>query len=174
MSAQPLLALSAANQNRLGMSQVRAEMRAGLLTAIGALDDPRAQPMPLGRLLRSQPKWGDVKARYVLRELMVSEQRRVRDLTDRQRDALREILARPQVLSAPRLDIEQTVEPPSRRSQHASDVLYAEGWKRRAQLLDQAIRVHQRMIQGPGPTAEFGEADSVLWAARDAIVKGRA
>lgn len=98
-----MVALERANQIRTEMADVRREIQHGTLTVSQALYDPRAQPMYLGRLLRAQPRWGDWRARDALHGLRdatwgahvveLNIAMRLRDLTDRQRDALASWLA---------------------------------------------------------------------------------
>jgi hypothetical protein len=82
-------ALEIANRCRLAGSQVRREIAAGTLSLADALDDPRAQQSPIGRLVLAQPRWGEQKASRLFRRLEMWPQRRVRDLTDRQRTLIK-------------------------------------------------------------------------------------
>jgi hypothetical protein len=91
---QRLSALDLANRVRLGGSEVRREVAAGVLSVSDALDDPRAQGMPIGRLLLAQPRWGQQKAGRLLKQLTIWPQRPVRDLTDRQRRLIRLAVSR--------------------------------------------------------------------------------
>lgn len=83
--AQSLAALEVANQVRFAGCEVRREVTAGTLGLFDALHDPRAERLPVERLLRSVRGIGAVKARTVLRYLFIGERRLVGELTDRQR-----------------------------------------------------------------------------------------
>jgi hypothetical protein len=78
-------ALERAQAARTAAMQIRVEVAAGLLTVPAALKDPRAQPMPIGRLLLAQRGWGQSKVNRLCRRLELWPARRVRDLTQRQR-----------------------------------------------------------------------------------------
>src|SRR3954453_6069931 len=82
-------ALEIANRCRLAGAQVRREIPAGTLSLADALDDPRAQQSPIGRLVLAQPRGGECKASRLFRRLEMWPQRRVRDLTDRQRTLIK-------------------------------------------------------------------------------------
>ena len=88
MSEQSLHALRIANQTRIGASVLRAELAAKVITLEKALEDPRAQCMPVGRLLTAQPAWGPTKAHALLNYHHIWPTRRVRDLTPRQRQMI--------------------------------------------------------------------------------------
>lgn len=94
MTRQQSEALQLANQIRIAGSLVRAEIAAGLLTVEDALADPRAQVMPIGRLLCALPHWGPKKSSYLLNGAFIWPTRRVRDLTDRQKAVIVEALTR--------------------------------------------------------------------------------
>ena len=91
---QPLEALRAANQARIGMAALKRELGRQEMTFAMALVDPRALPMEIGALLCAQRRWGPMKARGLLKRLLISEHRRVRDLTSRQRYMLLEAVGR--------------------------------------------------------------------------------
>lgn len=83
--AQRMSALTAANHVRIGRSQLRRDLHDGRITLAAALQDPRADTMPVGDLLRGQRRWGPTRVRVLLSRLMISETKRVGSLTDRQR-----------------------------------------------------------------------------------------
>ena len=91
---QRLEALNAANQARIGMAALKKELARQQITFAMALADPRALPMEIGALLTAQRKWGPMKTRSLLKRLMISEHRRVRDLTSHQRYMLLEAVGR--------------------------------------------------------------------------------
>lgn len=88
MSAQSLEALQRANANRMAAGEVRREVGCGLLPIYAALVDPRAGCMDIRRLLCAQRSWGPLKADTLLAGLGIHPTRKVRDLTDRQRNAI--------------------------------------------------------------------------------------
>ena len=87
-------ALANANQTRIGKATLKKELGRREITFAMALNDPRAQPMEIRALLVAQRRWGPIKAQTLLRRLMISEHRRVRDLTSRQRYMLLEAVGR--------------------------------------------------------------------------------
>jgi hypothetical protein len=95
---QHMVALARANQVRFGHAALKREIRAGRLTALDALDDPRAERMRVETLLNAQPLVGKVRARRFLEDLdllyktRISPERQVRQLTQRQRRALAQAL----------------------------------------------------------------------------------
>jgi len=85
MSEQSLHALRIANQARIGASVLRGELAARVITLERALEDPRAQCMPVSRLLTAQPGWGPRKANDLLNRNFIWPTRKVRDLTANQK-----------------------------------------------------------------------------------------
>ena len=85
MSEQSLQALQLANKTRIQASVLRAELAANVITLADALVDPRAQCMPVSRLLTAQPRWGPKKANHLLNRNFIWPTRKVRDLTANQR-----------------------------------------------------------------------------------------
>lgn len=85
---QRAAALVIANERRIGAAEVRRSVEAGELDLAGALADSRAGSLPVRRLLVAQQGCGPVRAGALLRAAGVGESRRVRELTDRQRDRL--------------------------------------------------------------------------------------
>jgi hypothetical protein len=85
---QRIDALTKANELRFAMADVKRELRSRDLLFRDALEDPRAQPMTIFRLVSAVPRYGPERTRRVLARLHVGEQRRVGLLTDRQRAAL--------------------------------------------------------------------------------------
>lgn len=92
---QRLDALEKANRVRIGMAHLKRDIAAGHVTILDALEDPRAETVHIAVLLRTQPGWGWVRAQRTLARLMISEHRRVGDLTERQRRQLARVLSRP-------------------------------------------------------------------------------
>lgn len=101
--AQYMNALESANRTRSQIAELKAELRAGTLTVVEALDDPRAAPMTIKALLSAQYKWGTTRVHRALRNLrwetagpgqaLLWPDTRVRDLTERQRELLRGYLS---------------------------------------------------------------------------------
>lgn len=88
---QHMDALATANRVRLEACDVKREVRAGQITVADALTDPRAGALTIGALLCAQNRWGHTRMRRLLASALggwLLEERRVRDLTDRQRRAL--------------------------------------------------------------------------------------
>ena len=90
---QPAAALEKANVVRLAMSEVRLELAAGVIALAEAIEDPRSGSLTAFRLLTSIRRVGPHAARRVLMLAGVPEQKRIRDLTPRQRAALVDELA---------------------------------------------------------------------------------
>lgn len=84
--------LATANHVRLNGAALRREVRAGLPLS-DALYDPRAGSLTVYALLTARHGWGRARAMRILNAYHVSEGRRVRELTDRQRRALAQDLA---------------------------------------------------------------------------------
>lgn len=85
---QHMVALAKANEVRLAAAALKREIKNGELPIAAALEDERAQPLQIGDLLAAQHKWGSVRTRWLLEPLYIAEHRRVRDLTERQRQLL--------------------------------------------------------------------------------------
>lgn len=92
-------ALAKANRVRLRQAEVKREIREGdrYVPDLILGDDEIVGAMRVIDLLRAQPKWGRTRARRVLsiafssrlaRDSITAEQKRLRDLTDRERKAL--------------------------------------------------------------------------------------
>lgn len=64
--------------------EFRAGIKAGTLSLSEALHDPRALPIEARDLLVCVPLWGRKKSQVALKHLMISEHRRVRELTARE------------------------------------------------------------------------------------------
>lgn len=86
--AQRMRALLRANTVRSAASEVKAEIERGELAVVAALSDPRAGAISILDLLRAQPRWGKKKAKQALSPHYISESRKVRELTPRQRELI--------------------------------------------------------------------------------------
>ena len=89
---QHLQALQSANEIRMGGVTVKREIRAGTLTVAQALHDPRAQNLPVSRVLIARPGWGPARVHAILRRVPVSPIRPVRDLTAREHRHLTQLV----------------------------------------------------------------------------------
>lgn len=92
MNDQHLIALEEANRVRFGIAAVKREIADGTLTVGEAVFDPRAQSMRLWTLLACQRLWGPRRVSCFLAFMLIGEDRRVRELTDRQRELVGERL----------------------------------------------------------------------------------
>jgi hypothetical protein len=89
---QPREALARANAIRMERAQIKRDVFAGRLTVPDAFDQPAVQTMPVGDLLAAQNRWGERRVHRLLDQVPCTPQRRVGELTDRQRDRIRELL----------------------------------------------------------------------------------
>jgi hypothetical protein len=91
---QHLRALHRANEVRLARADLKRRIGAGEITAADViLDSPwEAQSMSVADVLMSQRRWGHQRCRKILGQIPVSETKTVGTLTDRQRQALAELL----------------------------------------------------------------------------------
>jgi hypothetical protein len=85
---QRLRALERANEVRLAICAVKIEVGTRQKTVGEALYDARAQAMNIVDLLIAQPRWGRKRACQLLGPHFISEGRKVRDLTERQRQLI--------------------------------------------------------------------------------------
>lgn len=101
MSADMLALSEMSAQARVGRKALAAAIAKREISGADALDDPRADRMTLYAFLRAQPKWGKhtaargvaiLRTRY---RLGVTEHSLVGELTDRQREAVVNLLAGP-------------------------------------------------------------------------------
>jgi hypothetical protein len=74
-------ALVLANFTRLAHRELKRDILAGRLTLPAALDDPRSESLRVGRLLRTVPGVGPVKAERILRSARLGEARTCGSLT---------------------------------------------------------------------------------------------
>lgn len=97
---QHLRALHRANEVRLARAELKRRISAGEITAAEViLRSPwEASSMSVADVLMSQRRWGHQRCRKVLAQIPVSETKAVGTLTDRQRQALAELLGAPQRL----------------------------------------------------------------------------
>ena len=85
---QAQFALQRANQERLAAAAVKAELAAGDISFEAALADPRAGSATVLGMLTAQHRWGRARALAALEGTFIPDGKRIRDLTDRQRDTL--------------------------------------------------------------------------------------
>lgn len=81
-------ALEEANRVRLSQTELKREIRAGATTVTEALYDPRAERLSLAKLLKAQTRWGDQRVARFLLQVKIGHERRVGQLTTRQRRAV--------------------------------------------------------------------------------------
>lgn len=80
--------LVAANKARIAGAHVKHEVKAGELDILDALNDDRAGSLDVVALLAAQRGWSITTARGVVRDIGISELKKVKDLRLWQRDAL--------------------------------------------------------------------------------------
>lgn len=81
-------ALNKAAEARQRQAEVRQEVREGKLGLEDLLDDPRAQRMRVLSALKTLPGIGECRARRIMAELRIGENRRIKGLGSNQRTAL--------------------------------------------------------------------------------------
>ncbi len=92
-----LRALDRANAVRHARAELKRDVSTGLVD-IGCLilSCPwEARTMTVADLLRTQPGWGSVRARKLLARLGISELKQIEALTQRQRNAISDLLPTP-------------------------------------------------------------------------------
>ena len=91
---QHLRALHRANEVRLARAELKRRIGAGEISAADViLESPwEAESMSVADVLMSQRRWGHQRCCKVLAQIPVSETNTVGSLTDRQRQALAELL----------------------------------------------------------------------------------
>ena len=83
------VALEKANHVRITNARTLHDIRFGVRRLRAVLDDECLQRAPIARLLRAQPKWGQVRTQHALRALGVTRyDTRLGELTERQRKIL--------------------------------------------------------------------------------------
>jgi hypothetical protein len=92
---QHLRALEHANRVRLARADLKRKIGSGRATVTEVLAEPPAEVagMSISELLMSQRRWGRARCRRLLLSLNLPENKRIGTLTDRQRVALRLLLA---------------------------------------------------------------------------------
>jgi hypothetical protein len=93
---QHLQALERANTVRLARAELKRQVAAGKVAAADViLDCPwEAESMSVSDLVTSQRRWGRTRCRRLLQAIPIPEQKAIGALTDRQRQALADQLAR--------------------------------------------------------------------------------
>lgn len=89
---QAMDALAKANKVRMDGAQLRRELRSGDLSLEAALRKRAAQPMKVGYVIESLPRWGPRRAHKLYRRLefrlTASRDTRIRDLTKREKELI--------------------------------------------------------------------------------------
>lgn len=93
---QHMQALAQANHKRIRRAEVKRDVGAGRVSVLDLLEDypPELDNMPVAEILRSINRWGTIKARGFLKTHHISESRTFSQLSERQRQMLREALER--------------------------------------------------------------------------------
>jgi hypothetical protein len=91
---QHMQALQRANEVRLARAELKRRIAAGEVSAAEViLDCPwEAASMPVADLLTSQRRWGATRCRRLLAGIPITETKPVGTLTDRQRQALAQVI----------------------------------------------------------------------------------
>lgn len=85
---QRMSALKKANHVRSAASRAKQQMRVGAMSIAGGVADPHCGAMTVWQLMLCQRGWGASKAGRLLSRSGISPNRRVSDLTSRQRELL--------------------------------------------------------------------------------------
>lgn len=86
---QHMQALEMANRIRFAQANALRQVRAGQsIREVLFSDAPEYQSIAIGRLLRAQNRWGYTRTNKLLRRLVINENRPLRKLTSRQKDAI--------------------------------------------------------------------------------------
>jgi hypothetical protein len=95
MAPQHMRALAHANRVRLARAELKRAIRSGNADPSEVVRGCpwQVETMTVGELLRSQRRWGRARARKFLTPLMLSENRALGKLTERQRNELARELA---------------------------------------------------------------------------------
>ena len=91
---QHLRALARANQVRLARAELKRRVSDGEITAAEViLESPwEAASMPVSELLTAQRRWGSTRCRKFLQCIPMSETKPIGSMTDRQRQAVAQLL----------------------------------------------------------------------------------
>jgi hypothetical protein len=92
---QRAAALAKAAEARAARAEIKARLKGGGMSLAEALDsdDPNVGKLKVLSLLESLPRWGKVKARKVMEDIGIAENRRVQGLGSKQREELLEARA---------------------------------------------------------------------------------
>ncbi|HSC21902.1 MAG TPA: hypothetical protein VLC07_09260 [Solirubrobacterales bacterium] len=87
---QHMRALDRANEIRLARAALKRKVAAGKASAADIVEEvpPETESMTIAELLTSQRRWGRTRARKFLSTLLLNENKRLGDLTHRQRKML--------------------------------------------------------------------------------------
>jgi hypothetical protein len=86
--------LSYGNEIRVYIAQVKRDLKKGERTIASVLADPMAGSMRLKPMLVSLPRIGEKTVKFELRMLQLDGDKRIRDLTDRQRQVILDMLSK--------------------------------------------------------------------------------
>jgi hypothetical protein len=92
---QHLRALARANEVRLARAELKRQVHAGEVSAADVILESawEAESMTVADLLMAQRRWGHTRCRTFLQRIPMSETKTVGSMTDRQRNAVAQLLA---------------------------------------------------------------------------------
>lgn len=89
--SQSLEALAYADEIRIGRCRIRRQLKARETTLSEALQHPHTQSMTLSKLLQALPSVGPLRAKRITRKAGISEDARVCELGELEREELVEV-----------------------------------------------------------------------------------
>jgi hypothetical protein len=109
---QHLRALEHANRVRLARAALKREVADGKRAVADVVADPpsEVESMAVSELLMSQRRWGRARCRRLLLSLGVPENKRIGTMTERQRQALCELLRHRSAAPAGRIEVQRVPE----------------------------------------------------------------
>lgn len=111
---QHLRALARANEVRLARAELKRQVHAGEVSAADVIlaSAWEAESMTVADLLMAQRRWGHTRCRTFLQRIPMSETKTVGSMTERQRNAVAQLLAAGEMTGSPApLTRERTLEP---------------------------------------------------------------
>lgn len=111
---QHLRALARANEVRLARAELKRQVHAGEVSAADVIlaSAWEAESMTVADLLMAQRRWGHTRCRTFLQRIPISETKTVGSMTERQRNAVAQLLAAGELTGSPaRHTRERSLEP---------------------------------------------------------------
>lgn len=111
---QHLRALARANEVRLARAELKRQVHAGEVSAADVIlaSAWEAESMTVADLLMAQRRWGHTRCRTFLQRIPMSETKTVGSMTERQRNAVAQLLAAGEMTGSPAPHTrERTLEP---------------------------------------------------------------